>query len=76
MFQQILCIFFVILLFELGSSSTYNQREPVIEIEFDEDNVGEEDGKLEAIKYVEENYKAIHKKMKGHEKGVAFLYGF
>ena len=44
--------------------------EPVIQVGWDEGSVVEEDFRKEAVRYVQENYKEIEKKMKGHQKGI------
>ena len=46
-----------------------NEKEPVIQIEFDDDTLGKNDARREAVKYVEENYKEIEEKMRGHQLG-------
>ena len=61
-------ILFVIFVVELVASINYDEMEPVIEIELNDDTHVEEDVKREAIEYVEENYKEIEGKIKGLQK--------
>ena len=56
------------------TSIDYEEMEPVIQIELNEENVGEEDVRREAVQYVQDNYKDIEKKMKGHKKGEDNLF--
>ena len=56
------------------TSIDYEEMEPVRQIEVNEENVGEEDVRWEAVQYVQDNYKDIEKKMKGHKKGENNLF--
>ena len=67
-------VFVVILGVEVVTSIDYEEMEPVIQIELNEENVGEEDVRREAVQYVQDNYKDIEKKMKGHKKGEDNLF--
>ena len=71
MFSHFLVLIFVV---EVVTSIDYEEMEPVRQIELNEENVGEEDVRKEAVKYVRENYKDIEKKMKGHQKGEDNLF--
>ena len=66
MFSHILIVIFCV---KVVTSLDYEEMEPVIQIELNEENVGEEDVRREAVQYVQDNYKDIEKKMKGHKKG-------
>ena len=46
-----------------------NEMEPVIQIEFDDDTLDNNDARREAVKYVKENYEEIEEKMRGHQLG-------
>ena len=62
-------ILFVIFVVEFVTSINYDEMEPVIEIELNDDTYVEEDVKRVAMKYVEENYKEIEGKIKGLQMG-------
>ena len=70
MFLLIHHVFALIFCAGLVASIAYDEMEPVIQVGWDEESVGEEDFRKEAVKYVKENYKEIEKKMKGHQKGI------
>ena len=59
---------------EIVTSIDYEEMEPFIQIELNEENVGEEDVRREAVKYAQDNYKDIEKEMKGHKKGELHLF--
>ena len=60
----------VILVAQTIKSKGHDDMEPVIGIQLNGDNVGNEDIKRDGIKYVEENYKEIEKKMETYKKGI------
>ena len=71
MFSHFLVVIFGV---KVVTSIDYEEMEPVIQIELNEENVGEEDVRREAVQYVQDNYKDIEKKMKGHKKGEDNLF--
>ena len=58
----------VLMIIQLGQTNSYDDMEPVLEVELNEDIIDQEEARREAIKYVQDNYKDIEKKMKAHEK--------
>ena len=64
-----LCLYHV----ELEPSKVSNEMEPVLQIEFADDALGDQDVRRKAVKYVEENYKDIEQKMSGHQLGISII---
>ena len=63
----------VIFVVQTVEGKGYDDMEPVIEIQLNGDNGGNEDIKRDAIKYVEDNYKEIEKKMETYKKGIEIV---
>ena len=60
----------VIFVVQTVKGKGYEDMEPVIEIQLNGDKGGNEEIKRDAIKYVEDNYKQIEKKMETYKKGI------